>query len=417
MSKNLILINKMKTSIFLLLLFFVTTADGQEAIRRYYDRVSDDKENERENRKLLDEYTYDEESRLVEQVTKLWDADLGRYVLNSKEENVYENGNLVLQEIYTWQEEIDDWTITVRKRYQFSEAGCLVYIEAENFWDPERISTAKIKYINNFDCSEPWKSTPHTINWFWDRSYIVNRIRTDSVELEEMIYVGDGTSFLIGKTERTYNHEGQLLRYYNSFTDSSYELYIHEYNENHKISKTQFLFAPYGTNDFELDRILSYDYLYQDDLLIEETRTTTWYEPNGDERVSAYTQVYDYYCDGLLKQWYRKIDWSFGGWSEETQTFEYAQASDCEAGEEIDFSVYPNPYDDYVIIESDLLQRKGTVVNIYQGDGKLIWRSEMTERLSRLMLDLPQIGDGFLVVNIIFDGQSYSKKIVPNFWY
>ena len=362
------------------------------------------------NDNYIIEYKYDEEGRRTEQVSKYWQEEIKGFWPEFKRIYSYEKGQLKSELEYRQSLE-DPWENTYRRFLEFDENGCLLKMEIERHLPHLKeghYESSRLNYENDFDCRIPWKE--ELARSFLPGTFTVNRRISNNVERERVDLGGNNTLY----KESKYNEEGLLVYQYKRWIDNELKGTLRklEYDENKQLIEERFYFES-ELGDFIFYSKFQMEYLYENDLLVEEKRISFLL---GEEPFAVNKTQYEYYCDGLLKS---KIG-TYRNVQNVKTIYEYDRGTACETKEEMDVQIYPNPHSDYFIIESNGLVFENTIVHIYSLDGRLVYRQEIPERVLQLRIDMPLVVGGglapvageFFMVNLIANDKSFSKKIL-----
>ena len=381
---------------------------------------------------------YDEEGREIKYLLRQWDEETNAFVGLEKTEHAYEMNRLVWRQETKYNKEEAVWENRDNRRLEYDADACLIKAEIEHNYIGLWISNTILTIENQYDCKNPWRGL--LSHRYSDGAFILKRKRIGNKESETLIKEKDlGSSFY---REKRYNEEGLETYSYTRWLYDHGDGYLceTEYDIDNKVIETRnYIERDFG--NFELSDKVQYEYRYENDLLVEKIMNTFYREEeelwlsrrykyeNGllDEIWNTYfyekgPATYlalknEYYCDGLLKKeikFKNNVKYS-------TKTYEYDRGTNCEESPEaLDLQIYPNPHQDYFIIRSKGLTFENTTVNIYSLDGRLVYHREIPERLLELRIETPEgVGGGlapvseeFLIVNVISNDKSFSKKIL-----
>lgn len=358
------------------------------------------------------EYKYNFEGKRMEEISYDWNRETLSYIPNTKIEKKYENNQLKSFTYFTWSLEEAVWEIVINYDSFYEENTCLTK-QIQTWWYPsgEIYSIDTLIIENQYSCSDAWKYEHYWLAIRWVEADKVKRIRTDSSELQIFEFHNGSNVFETGRQERFYNEQNQLVKYFNSYTDYQYaHLYLNEYNhENGKIEKSEYFYKITPDEPWRKKSETRWAYFYDEGALTQRRMRFEEYE--GYHITSTWLSIlnYEYYCDGLLK----KVNWVDEDGAPGAYTlYEYDVPTECEEEENLTLNVFPNPFTGKVIIESNLLNQKGAIVNLYDASGKLLFKNKIEDRLNQFELDLTVYGEQFFVLQIQTESKQISTKLI-----
>jgi hypothetical protein len=348
------------------------------------------------------EYTYDDQNRLIEQVFSIYYKKEKINNLRSKIAWVYENDQFVKEKRCEFDFETSDWVLRFEFENSYDGNECMISQMHKFYSDTGLVREYPISIVNEFDCSDKWKQNDTQYSLF--PRITRKRIGPTEIEIYEDYDSLSGEWIQVDTVERTYNQKNNITRHFwtlGFYTYATQHLYFYD-DSGEVLTRYEQYFKNEPGDEWDLWSERDYVYEYEDSLLQKTIL--------NNDRVT----FYEYYCDGLLKK-NTLID-------EEQDsiirivTYEYDQKINCpetcEQLENLDISIYPNPVQDIVYLESDIFQKETSILSIYDVSGRLVYQQEINDRVPGIQVSMGSLltTNGLFVVQLTSaDGYSISK--------
>ena len=76
-------------------------------------------------------------------------------------------------------------------------------------------------------------------------------------------------------------------------------------------------------------------------------------------------------------------------------------------------NVYPNPFNEFIMIDMNLYEVENVSINVYSLTGKLVLSDQVNGKRSfTKLIDLRQYSSGFFVVQVVTKNNIITKKVV-----
>ena len=127
---------------------------------------------------------------------------------------------------------------------------------------------------------------------------------------------------------------------------------------------------------------------------------------------------YDYYCDDLLKSQIMRLEeqdyyvFSLPFKATYKDIYTYAEGSNCDKKDVLDFTISPNPAQFQAIITSEALSTADYTLTIYNLAGALIHTYKVDYRTTNFDFSTANLASGTYLVRLTNDENSVSKKLV-----
>lgn len=378
---------------------------GQQVVRKYFTHTEVDGT---QNFKKY-EYKYDTEGHLIEEIVLQKKKMTSFFELKTKKDWSYQGDDLLMYRIYEWSFLMKEWKI--KEQYEsIYDDGCLDK-QIKTKWGAfgvEKIS--KLGIENDYDCSIGWKNESYWLLKDFIPTTKIRRGKTDSSELQVFQITKDMDIIEMGRQEMICNADGQLLRYYNTYTNSAYaHLYSYTYNEEGRLIKRRWFTKTSANSEWLQKSKTITEYTYDLSTLIQKRVRINEYNNGNIYSTQLFIYDYSYYCDGLLKE--KK-------WTNEHKTesssaiYEYETPSDCGNYKFTVLKTSPNPFENKILVESDLLNDNGAVINVYNILGELLYQKILVERVNKIEIEIKNATEQVLILQIKTNNHQISKKIL-----
>ena len=366
---------------------------------------------------------FDSKNRILEEVTyyDASDQEEGEIPSWKITYEYSDQANTELQETYYWNATKNNWYKNHSRYFEYSDEGCVLINQYERLnWQTGEIIN-KYKTINTYieNCllhtserHELKESSNGTLEWeltlLEEYEYAndnkFKRIKTYNA------YSASGEWELSSIFEEEVDEEGRLLRNYTNYVNwvpSNESEQIYTYTERGELFTQSYYHTDYQTNDFVLYRKDSLVYDYQDDKLLRKVHY--WKYPEFSSNYLRTETAYDHYCNDLVRQMktenlpsvYRTL-------------YEYETGDDCPEDPQKTILAFPNPIEDQLTIQSELLREDDASILIYSMTGQTAYSQQVPGFTEQMRINLPKLPAGSYVLCIRSGKDVVSRKLIKN---
>ena len=359
--------------------------------------------------KLL--FEYDDHRNQILEAKYEWNKDTEAYELDYKIGKEYSEENRLERTLWS-SSEIGSYSTT---EYSYFENGCL---EAEEIISYPNIFHRKIRHLydeNNCGRLLSWNE------YYWDeqeqvwdffQKYAYSYFGT--VRLTTHFYFWQKSLQTSVRSIEEYDSRGNRIKYWNVYSDIGEEQWLYEYDDRNNITLFEYYTIADCNRDgrYNLDlkimRTYRNEYNAAGELIKtigENKELKCGYELfNSGIYEINYEYEKDYYCDGLLKT---ELE------NDRLTHYSYLDGIDCDTETaEINSKIYPNPFENQILIESPLLEFPNSRISVYNAVGRLFFATDVNGLTDRHELDLSLLGSGIYFVQIIGGEHETTHKIV-----
>jgi len=391
-----------------------------------------------------DEYAFDNQGNITQQIAYSWDAAVGEWLLNSKDTDTYDaNGNWMSGFGYSWNPDTGQWDPTNKYEATYDQNGNQSLSTSYN-WDEEAqiwIPNSKSEYT-----SDAAGNTTQRIDYDWDLvagtwipdfknevTYDANGIETQLVAYywlpesgqwlpsSKYVYTYDSNGDLILETahewdtvtqawisgwkyEYGYNSNRQMILYTYSNWDAATGTWQADYKEECQ-------FDSFGNEILDLSSVWNYetnqwgndykvDYTFDYDYLFEEVLAPYW------------LKYYGYFNNKILSSTFSAWDEDLSQWvPDDRDVYFYSDIdnSGITGNSLTPVRVFPNPTNDLIIIELPTFL-KSARLELFDIQGREVLATQLSSTRSHIPVGMLQ--SGMYYYNIRQNKSFFYGKIV-----
>lgn len=360
-------------------------------------------------------FMYDENDSLTLGECFFWNKETKQYWKGSSASYIYANSGNLVREIRKNFDNQGNNKKTYSIDYSYFSNDCLKLVQKKTADASGDTLEMECKYYDSLHCRI-------------DSSVLFRKYFSEELQMNEkwvyqyegflttryFFYNEDGVWTYYGRSESEEDSMGNLIRSWTNISDfAEEEQWLFEYDQqgNRVLEKYYIKFPQF--NELRLCKETKTEFIYNDSnqLAKKNIHFTEYSESTGGiEFESQWEQSFGYYCDGLLRSWK-----SLEGDEVISETkYYYQKGVDCNEweGNEPGLEIFPNPTDNLVYINSEVLLSADCWVRLFDSKGALINNEHLGIRIDRHEIDLGDLPSGVYLVKISWPGNEVSKKII-----
>jgi hypothetical protein len=345
-------------------------------------------------------FKYDDFNNLILRENFEWDKLENRYDKRAEIEKIYNGTDITRETSQQYFEEaelIQNSTVD----YSYFKSGCIDSIFTINY---QVVDTTYMesKFYNEISClldsiiiydlgfEGNFRKADKTI-------YEYTEMRT----IRRYFFRSSGDWQETGRTELNTDERDNIVWLWTNATDFGIEAArVYEYDEFDNITLERYFRKQSASDSLKMVYECKWDNKYNSNGLLIEKRNTCkdfnyWtgeIEYEGLENI----ELYDYYCDGLLKQ--EQLYW--GGKLREEKKYYYQRGVECDEEEQISLKIYPNPIAKELNLISELLLNENSVIRVYDVGGRLVFMEKVKNRVDQYKIELENLQRGVYILEL-----------------